>query len=106
MNLSDTERRFVRRWEKYQRWWPWTRWFCLTGSVVLIVAWAVLLHRLISLPLDSSRDAAAMAWFAPMCWMCQFMSSAWLGITLAHWRGDLKTRLLLTLISHHDRPDT
>ncbi len=105
MDLSDRERQYVRRWEKYQRWWPWTRWFCLIASVGLTVSWAVLVSRLISLPLDSASDAAAMAWIAPVCWIFLFTSSGWLGFTLGRWHGDLKTRLLLRLISDHDRPE-
>ncbi len=105
MHLSDTELRFVRRREKYQRWWPRTRWFCLTASTVLLVVWAILLHRLISLPVDSTSDAAAIAWLSPIGWLCLFMSSGWLGLTLRHWRGDLKTRLLMRLISDNEKPD-
>ncbi len=76
---------------------------CLLGSLGGIAAYAFILHRLVSLPTDSSRKAAAIGWLSPIAWILLFMSSGWLGLTIAHWRGDIKTRLLLKLVEEHEK---
>ena len=105
MKLSESEMRFVKKWQKYQRWWPKTRWFCLVASVGLTIMWALILHRLIFLRVESSDDAAAMGWLSPICWICLFISSGWLGLTFAYWHGDMKTKLLLRLVEEHEHED-
>ena len=77
----------------------------MAASVGLTVVWVLILHRLISLPLESSGDAAGIAWLAPICWICLFMSAGWIGLTFAYWRGDMKTRLLLRLLEQHEHDD-
>jgi hypothetical protein len=105
MKLSESESRFVKKWQSYQRWWPTTRWFCLVASSGLTVMWALILHWLISLRIESSGDAAGLAWLSPICWICFFMSAGWIGFTFAYWRGDMKTRLLLRLLEEHEHDD-
>jgi Na+-driven multidrug efflux pump len=105
MKLSESEMRFVKKWRKYQRWWPRMRWLCLFASVGFTITWALILHRLAFLGADSSQDAAAVAWLSPVCWLCLFMSSGWIGFTFAYWRGDMKTRLLLRLVEEREHED-
>jgi hypothetical protein len=106
MNLTDSELRVIRKWQKYQRWWPRTRWLCLLGSLAGIAAFAIILRWLAFLPADSSQDAAAVGWLSPIAWILLFMSSGWLGLTIAHWSGDVKTRLLLKLVEEHEKPQS
>jgi len=105
MKLTQSEMRFVNKWQKHERWWPKTRWLCLLASGGLTATWAVLIHRIRLLPVESSEELGAVAWLSQICWILLFFSAGWLGLTLAHWRGHMKTRLLLKLIEEYQSKD-
>jgi hypothetical protein len=103
MTLTDREARWLARIRKYQRWWPYTRWFCLGSSVGLGILYVSLLYRLVSLADDRSVDSATLiAMLAPICWIMLFFSVWPLGFALGHWSGDIRTRLLFRLIDEHE----
>ncbi len=102
MKLSESEARFVRKWQRQQRSWQWVRWLNVVPCVVLIILAAWNLHRLLDLTGGQSGDSAAIAWFAPFAWLALLAPSAWLGYILGRWRGDIKTGLLLRLVSEHE----
>jgi len=103
MTLSDSEARRLARIRKYQRWWPYTRWFCLASSVGLGILWVSLLYRLASLADERSIDSATLiAWCAPICWIMFFFSVWPLGFALGRWNGDVRTQLLFRLIDEHE----
>jgi len=103
MKLSESEVRFVTKWQRQQRSWAWVRWLNLVFSTILIVLAAWNLHRLLGLADDrAGGGSGALGWFAPFAWFTLLAPSAWLGYTLGHWRGDIKTGLLLRLITEHE----
>jgi hypothetical protein len=105
MRLSESEARFVSKWQQQRRSWRWVRWVNLISSSILIVLAAWNLHRLLDLTRDGGGDTAAIGWFAPFAWLTLLAPSCWLGYTLGHWRGDIRTELLLRLIAEHEKDD-
>ena len=102
MKLSESEAHFVTKWQRLQRSWHWVRWFIAIPCGILITLAAWNLHRLLDLTVGQSGDSVAIAWFAPFVWLTLLAPSAWLGYILGRWRGDIKTGLLLRLISEHE----
>ena len=102
MKLSESEARCVAKWERQERSWHWVRWVNVVPCVILIPLGAWNLHRLLDLTSDESGPAGAIAWFAPFVWLALLAPSAWLGYILGRWRGDMRTRLLLRLITEHE----
>jgi membrane glycosyltransferase len=102
MKLSDSEMRFVKKWQRHQHSWRWVRWFLAVFCVICIVVTAWNLQALLNLTGGSSGDSAAIGWFAPFVWFTLIASSGLLGYTIGHWRGDIKTALLLRLIDEHE----
>ena len=101
MDLTESEARFVNKLQKFQRWWPRTRWLCLAGSLATMGSYGYFLNYFVSYPVGSPEDAAAIGWASPILWGCFMAGCGLLGFTLGNWRGNLKTRLLLKLIEEH-----
>lgn len=105
MKLSESEARFITKWQRQERRWPWVRWLTMACCVFLIVVSGWNLHRLLVLMDDGSGGSGAVAWFAPFAWLTLLAPSGWLGYVLGRWRGDIKTALLLRLIAEHEGKD-
>jgi hypothetical protein len=58
-----------------------------------VLAFTFLLYRLLN------EDTVVLSSLEAFSWLCMFASSGFVGLTLANWRGDWKTRLLLKLLA-------
>lgn len=103
MKLSKYEKSFIRAEQRRQSRWPRARWASAAVSVLVVALSAVNIKRLLGLMDDSSVPASVALLFWPFCWFVALAFSGWLAYTIAHWRGDTATSLLLRLVQEHDQ---
>jgi hypothetical protein len=103
MSLSESERSFIKAEQRRQSRWRWTRWVNATVSLFVVVASGVNMKRLATLIGNNGMPESVVLWFWPFCWIVLLSFSSRFVYTLAHWRGDLATALLLRLAQEHDR---
>jgi hypothetical protein len=104
MKLSESENRFVAKWQRQQRSWTWARWLIVVACGILIGLAACNLRRFLDFG-DDLGGSTALAWLMPFAWLTLLAPSWLLGHALSQWRGDVKTRLLLRLIAEHENDD-
>lgn len=98
ITITKSEKRFLSRYRKWDRHWPWVRWISLTASVGQSVMWILFLRFFMADSPHSSDDAVSLATALPLCWMMSFF---WTGLcvwTLSQWGGDAKVTLLLKVL--------
>jgi hypothetical protein len=108
MKLSEHEAREVRRWQQQEQWWRRMRWVLLIASALFALSFGVVTCWIISTSYEAGPDPLmqlVVAWGSPLCWLCLFVSVHRFWWTLANWPGDLKTHLLLKLLSDHESTD-
>jgi len=106
MNITTDELRYLQRWEKRQRLWPFTRWVCVAIAVLSFGLSGFLFYQLLGpLRSEADRDAAALAWVTPVVWLFFINGCAWFALLSSRWRGDIKLRLLLRLIAEHQNAE-
>jgi|SRR5581483_10422026 len=111
MELSEPERRLIAQLRKSEQRWPKLRWFAILASGASIVFYTLALWWVYSFAFQDVTDELSatrlgiLAMASPVLWICYFISCAWLGITIVHWNGNAKRRLLLRLLSEYEKTD-
>jgi hypothetical protein len=105
MKLSPLERSFIRRELKRQSRWLWARWVNAAVSVLVVAASIVNMKCLLALMGDHGAPSNFVVWFWAFCCFVVLSFSGWFVYTLAHWRGDIATSLLIKMVQEHDTDD-
>ena len=102
MTLSECEKSYIIAEQKRQARWLRNRWAYVVVSILVISGSLINMKRLVALEEDSNAPVPGLLWFWPFCWFVLLGFSGWLAYTIAHWRGDISTSLLLKLIREHE----
>jgi hypothetical protein len=99
MKLSEQEARWLKTWEKRERQWPFTRWFCIFNGLLSLVVGILIGHLIVA----ADWPKTSVLLLVPIFFF--FKSGMWFGIALSKWGGDIMLRLVLRLIREHADTD-
>lgn len=104
MKLSESETHMVKNWEWQERDWQWQRWIFLIMCSLLVVVFTLVFRWFVPAPSEDHAVKLIAVWNPFVC-MVLMASIYRLVETVRHWRGDMKTKLLLRLMAEHERGD-
>jgi hypothetical protein len=99
MKLSEQESRWLKTWEKRERHWPFTRWFCIFNGILSLAVGILIGHLIVS---GDWRNTSVLL-LLPIFFFLK--SGMWFGIALSKWGGDIMLSLVLRLVREHADTD-